>query len=105
MTGQDNGDHPDQAAPDVAVATRRFAWLCVVFATWIIVGVLLVGWALDAGLATDHGVSIYHVPGYSGLLALALFCIYVVIRGLFGGAVKRHSEIEASAASKAQPAE
>jgi Tol biopolymer transport system component len=57
----------------------RWAWIAVAFALWIEIGVALVSRALNLGLATDVGLSPYHVVGYAALLALVAFCIGRVV--------------------------
>ena len=61
-------------------ANRRWAWIAVLFGAWIVVGVFLVIRALNLELIRDEGMSPYHVLVYSGLLALTIFAVWMVIR-------------------------
>lgn len=63
----------------------RFAWLAFGLAAWVIGGVFLVARALNQGLATDVGLSPYHVIAYTGLLALAVVCVALVVRAARAG--------------------
>jgi Tol biopolymer transport system component len=74
-------NHVDRGRPGGA----RFAWLSLFFAAWITGGLALANWALNRGLANDVGFSLYHIPAYLGLLALAVFCISIVIRAIRHG--------------------
>jgi Tol biopolymer transport system component len=74
-TVTDKGDRTD----------RWFAWINLLFAAWIIVGLAIVNWALVEGLTTDPGASPYHIPGYLGLVALALFCAVRVVQAARAG--------------------
>src|SRR6186997_3522884 len=58
---------------------RRWGWIAVLLAAWIVLGVFLVVWALTGGLIRDPGLSLYHLPIYSGLLALSAFSAWVVV--------------------------
>jgi WD40 repeat protein len=58
----------------------RWAWIAVLLAAWIVLGVFLVVWALNSGAIRDTGMSPYHALVYSGLVALAAGCIWLVIR-------------------------
>ena len=66
-------------------ASTRFAWLSVFLATWIMLGLTLVSWALNNGRATDVGASPYHIPAYLGLATLGVFCLALVARAKRGG--------------------
>jgi Tol biopolymer transport system component len=66
-------------------ASARFAWLSVLLATWIILGLVLVSWALNSGRASDVGASPYHIPAYLGLATLGVFCVALVARAKRGG--------------------
>jgi hypothetical protein len=69
-SGVDRGDR----------ASTRFAWLSVFLATWILLGLILVSWALNTGRATDVGASPYHIPAYLGLATLGAFSLALVAR-------------------------
>jgi Tol biopolymer transport system component len=64
---------------------ERIAWITIAVATWLTLGVILVSWALDTGATTDSGFSVYHVPGYLSLLALAGWCGVLVARAVRAG--------------------
>jgi Tol biopolymer transport system component len=66
-------------------AGGKFAWLAVGLAAWVIGGSFLVVRALNQGLATDVGLSPYHVVGYAGILALAVLCVALVVRAVRAG--------------------
>ena len=66
-------------------ADRRFAWLTLVLAAWILVGGLLIVFALNNGLTDDVGISPYHLLFYSGILALVTLCLVLVIRAVRAG--------------------
>ena len=66
-------------------ASTRFAWLSVFLATWIMLGLIAVSWALSTGRATDVGASPYHIPAYLGLATLGVFCLALVARAKRGG--------------------
>ena len=59
---------------------RRWAWIAVLLAAWVLLGVFLVVWALNNGLARDQGLSPYHVLIYTGVIAVCAFSIWVVAR-------------------------
>jgi hypothetical protein len=59
---------------------RRWAWLATLLGAWVVGGVFLASWALNAGLATDAGISPYHVVGYAGLIALLAVSIWLAVR-------------------------
>ena len=48
----------------------RFEAIATWLALWIAAGVFLVGWAIQTGQTESATFSIYHVPGYLGLIAL-----------------------------------
>ncbi len=62
-----------------------FAWVSLFFAAWISGGLALANWALNRGLTRDVGFSPYHVLAYLGLLALAVFCVSIVVRAVRQG--------------------
>jgi Tol biopolymer transport system component len=66
-------------------ADGRFDWLAAGFGVWIVGGVFLVVWALNSGLTSDVGVSLYHAVGYLGILALAGFSTWLVARAVRSG--------------------
>jgi Tol biopolymer transport system component len=68
-----------------AAADERFAWFATAFGVWIVGGVFLVVWALNAGLTSDAGISPYHAIGYLGILALASFSTWLVVRAVRSG--------------------
>ena len=76
-------DSPDDQA-DPAAGPRetdaRWAWIAVVFAAWIVGGVFVVVWALNAGMIRDAGISPYHLPVYTGLLTLGVVCGWLVLQ-------------------------
>jgi Tol biopolymer transport system component len=49
----------------------RFEAVATWLALWIVGGLYLAGWAVQTGEATNATFSLYHVPGYLGLIALA----------------------------------
>jgi len=49
----------------------RFEALATWLALWVVGGLYLAGWAVQTGTATNATFSLYHVPGYLGLIALA----------------------------------
>ena len=59
---------------------QRWAWIAVLLAAWIVLGVYVVVWALNAGIIRDTGQSPYHAIVYSGLLALAAISVWLLIR-------------------------
>ena len=63
----------------------RFAWVCLFFAAWLTGGLALANWALRSGLTRDVGFSPYHVPAYLAILALAIFCLVLVVRAVREG--------------------
>ena len=66
-------------------ADGRFAWLTVLLAAWILGGGLLVVFALFNGLTNDVGISPYHSLFLSGILALGVLCLILVIRAVRAG--------------------
>lgn len=78
-------DEGTRDGPADGRADGRFAWLSVALGGWIVVGVYLVVWALNHGLADDVGISPYHVVGYLGILVLAVFCVAFVVRAVRRG--------------------
>src|SRR5215212_5190945 len=48
----------------------RFEAIATWLSLWIAAGVFLVGWATQTGQTESATFSIYHVPGYLGLIAL-----------------------------------
>jgi len=66
-------------------ADGRFAWLTLLLAAWILGGALLAVFALFNGLATDVGISPYHLLFFSGVLALGAVCLFLVGRGVRSG--------------------
>jgi Tol biopolymer transport system component len=63
----------------------RFAWLVSGLSAWLIAGVVLVLAANDRGLVGDAGFSLYHIPGYAGLLVLGVFAALTVDRAVRRG--------------------
>lgn len=66
-------------------ADGRFAWLTLLLAAWILGGGLLVVFALFNGLATDVGMSSYHLLFLSGIVALGALCMILVTRAVRAG--------------------
>jgi TolB protein len=66
-------------------ADGRFAWLTLLLAAWILGGALLAVFALFNGLATDVGMSPYHLLFFSGILALGALCLFLVVRAVGAG--------------------
>jgi Tol biopolymer transport system component len=58
----------------------RDAWIATGFGIWLVGGIILVLWANGRGLAPDIAASPYHIPFYSGLLALTAYCGALVVR-------------------------
>jgi WD40-like Beta Propeller Repeat len=79
--GVSSSDGRDPRQP----ADARFAWLSLFLAAWIFGGLILVIWALDNGLTNDIGASPYHVPFYTGLVALTAACLVLVRRAVMAG--------------------
>ena len=48
----------------------RFEAVSTWLALWIVAGLFLIGWALQTGRADNATFSLYHIPGYLGLVAL-----------------------------------
>jgi hypothetical protein len=59
---------------------RRFGWLSLGFAAWMLTSLLGVTIALDRGLTSDVTLSAYHVPYYLGAVALVGLAIVFVVR-------------------------
>jgi Tol biopolymer transport system component len=81
-------------ASDSHEATRadaRFAWLVLLLATWIIVGIGVLRYAFDNGLLPDIVVSVYHVPLYLGVAALGALCVGLIVRARRQGRDWRHA--------------
>ena len=64
---------------------RRFAWLATAFAIWIVAGLFVLAYGYDTGASADSVVSLYHLPFYSGVTALAITCLALVIRARRAG--------------------
>jgi Tol biopolymer transport system component len=80
-SGVDASDKLDrQAAVD-----SRFAWLSLLFAGWILGGLLVIIWAFNRGLLPDVAVSAYHIPFYLALAVLAAVSGWLVVRTVRAG--------------------
>ena len=66
-------------------ADARFAWLTLLFAAWLIGGLVVVSYALDNQLARDVEVSPFHIPFYLALVGLAVVCLILVFRAVRAG--------------------
>lgn len=64
----------------------RFAWVALLFSSWIVGGFVLALWAISSGLATDVAASPYHLPAYAGLLTLGLWSAARLVRAVRSGA-------------------
>jgi hypothetical protein len=51
---------------------RAMAWVAFGFALWVVGGFFLILWAIEHGLSPDEAASPFHLPGYAGMLALAI---------------------------------
>jgi TolB protein len=62
-----------------------FAWLALFFALWLLAGLSIALNALNDGLTNDVGFSIYHLPFYLCLGALAATSLVLVVRAARAG--------------------
>lgn len=62
-----------------------FAWLALFIGAWIVGGTFVVVRALNLGLASDVGLSPYHIGGYLGIVALAVLALALVGRAVRRG--------------------
>ena len=72
------------STPAGSMSETRRAWINVVLAAWLIAGVYLAARATTQGLVPDGGFSVYQLPAYAGLAALAIYLVTSI-----GGAVRR----------------
>jgi Tol biopolymer transport system component len=66
-------------------ADARFAWLTLFLAAWIIVGIGVLRYAFDNGQLTDVVVTPYHLPLYTGIVAIGVLCAVLVGRAIKDG--------------------
>ncbi|HEX6474918.1 MAG TPA: hypothetical protein VF114_07535, partial [Candidatus Limnocylindria bacterium] len=71
--------------PSAADGGRAMAWVALGFGVWVTGGIVLVIWALERGLADHPLASVYHIPIYLGLVALAAFSLVRVVQALRAG--------------------
>lgn len=69
-------------APPGADRQHPTAWIALLFGAWITGGLLLVLWAIEHGRAPDVAASVYHLPLYVGLAALAVYSVVQLVRAL-----------------------
>jgi Tol biopolymer transport system component len=83
------GDAITVDAPDAEEGSRRapatFAWLTLLLAAWITLGLLLAATVYANRTITDTVLSIYHLPYYLGVLALVGLCLARIIRARRAG--------------------
>ena len=76
-------------APDAEEGSQRapatFAWLTLLLAAWITLGLLLVATVYANRTISDTVVSIYHIPYYLGVLALVGLCLLLIVRARRAG--------------------
>lgn len=63
----------------------RFAWLTLLLAAWILVGLIVLRYAVDNGLLPDTVLSVYHLPFYLGVAAIGSVCLALVVRAVRDG--------------------
>jgi hypothetical protein len=71
--------------PPGPVRHDRAAWIALLFGAWITGGLLLVLWAITQGRTLDVAASVYHVPIYAGIAALAMYAGIRLVRALRRG--------------------
>jgi Tol biopolymer transport system component len=64
---------------------RRWAWLAVVFGIWIVGGLFALAYAYTSGLTSDSVATPYHLPLYTGVVTLAVFCLALAVREVRAG--------------------
>jgi Tol biopolymer transport system component len=72
-------------ATAIAPGEDRFGWLAVLLAAWIVAGLYTAAFAFSSGGISDSVVSVYHVPLYLGVLALAGTCLWRAVRARRAG--------------------
>jgi WD40 repeat protein len=75
---------PDDLEGDRATPVA-FAWLALLLAAWITVGLLIVATAYVNRSIFDSVVSIHHVPYYLGVLATVAVCAVLIVRAVRTG--------------------
>jgi Tol biopolymer transport system component len=83
------GDAITVNAPDALEGRQRapvaFAWLTLLLGTWLTLGLLLIATVYGNRTIDDTVVSIYHLPYYLGVIALAGLCLLRIARARRAG--------------------
>lgn len=75
----------ERDTPGVDAATGRHAWLSVGIAAWLVGAFYFLLWSVVHDLSPDPALSVYIIPFYLGLAALAAVTIALVVRAARNG--------------------
>src|SRR4029079_18102720 len=70
------------SASESAPAVRRASWIALGFGAWLVAAFFRVLWAIAQGQSPDVAASPFHIPLYTGLVALAAFSGITVVRAI-----------------------